>query len=429
MDLELDLTVNDLGLLCEQSGFPEPDIITRMNEKVNFASEILETTYASFDKGITLSQPFYYETTMQLICDVSPIPDAYVPFWYHPDHLGSSSYITNLGGEINQHMEYLPFGELLVEEHLNSYNSPFKFNAKEFDAETGNYYYGARYYDPKWSIWLSVDPLATNAPSWTPYRFGFHNPVTFIDPNGLFETKAEAKEWAKENNIKTGFFRNHKIKEQNDGSWSIDNKRAGHTYYKDSSLDDFDVLGRGEDGVIKSALLSNKKYNHFNEMASDAWNTPQARSLIPDKISLSLSSSVTAFVGSNTDLSFNWITRGHDANAIPYVTFSAGGQVGGKVMADALMGIGIGYYTTNDIRNLQKGEASRNLLGWSFQGSAGIGYGIGGQIRGGVGITDPLNGNYRPTWVSGGVGLGPSIGGGASGGANYTFPVFKNQFK
>src|SRR5690554_4339484 len=88
----------------------------------------------------------------------------YAPFWYHPDHLGSSSYITNLAGEINQHLEYLPFGELLVEEHLNSYNSPFKFNAKEFDAETGNYYYGARYYDSKWNLMLSVDPMATNAP-------------------------------------------------------------------------------------------------------------------------------------------------------------------------------------------------------------------------------------------------------------------------
>ncbi|WP_244877497.1 RHS repeat-associated core domain-containing protein [Flavobacterium subsaxonicum] len=46
-------------------------------------------------------------------------------------------------------MEYLPFGETLVDEHLNSNNSPFKFNGKGFDEETGNYYYSARYYDPK----------------------------------------------------------------------------------------------------------------------------------------------------------------------------------------------------------------------------------------------------------------------------------------
>ena len=33
-------------------------------------------------------------------------------FYYHPDHLGSSSYITNLDGEVVQHIEYVPFGEV-----------------------------------------------------------------------------------------------------------------------------------------------------------------------------------------------------------------------------------------------------------------------------------------------------------------------------
>ena len=81
----------------------------------------------------------------------------------------------------------MPFGETLVDEHLNSNNSPFRFNAKELDEATGNYYYGARYYNPKWSTWLSVDPLAEEAPGWTPYRYGFNNPINNIDPNGLWE--------------------------------------------------------------------------------------------------------------------------------------------------------------------------------------------------------------------------------------------------
>lgn len=33
-------------------------------------------------------------------------------YYFHPDHLGSSSYITNMAGMVSQHMEYLPFGEL-----------------------------------------------------------------------------------------------------------------------------------------------------------------------------------------------------------------------------------------------------------------------------------------------------------------------------
>ena len=45
-------------------------------------------------------------------------PDAYekLQFYYHPDHLGSSSYITNLDGEVVQHIEYVPFGEVFIEE-------------------------------------------------------------------------------------------------------------------------------------------------------------------------------------------------------------------------------------------------------------------------------------------------------------------------
>ena len=45
-----------------------------------------------------------------------------MPTWRsheHPDHLGSSSYITNLDGEVVQHIEYVPFGEVFIEERNN----------------------------------------------------------------------------------------------------------------------------------------------------------------------------------------------------------------------------------------------------------------------------------------------------------------------
>ena len=88
-------------------------------------------------------------------------------FYYHPDHLGSSSYITNLDGEVSQHIEYVPFGEVFIEERNNTWNTPYLFNAKEFDKETGLYYYGARYMDPKISMWLGVDPMAEKYPNLT----------------------------------------------------------------------------------------------------------------------------------------------------------------------------------------------------------------------------------------------------------------------
>src|SRR5690554_4910620 len=137
-----------------------------------------------FEKHLVLNQSLFYGREVEFICGDHDYTK-YAPFWYHPDHLGSSSYITNLAGEVSQHMEYLPFGELLVEEHLNSYNSPFKFNAKELDSETGNYYYSARYYDPKWSLFISTDPALEMYPSFSPYAYTLQNPVCYIDPTGM----------------------------------------------------------------------------------------------------------------------------------------------------------------------------------------------------------------------------------------------------
>ncbi|MFV0531045.1 MAG: RHS repeat domain-containing protein [Flavobacteriales bacterium] len=105
-------------------------------------------------------------------------------YYYHPDHLGSSSYITNLDGEVVQHVEYVPFGEVFLEERNNTWNTPYLFNAKELDEETGLYYYGARYYNPRISLWLSVDPLAEKYPNISPYAYVANNPINYIDPDG-----------------------------------------------------------------------------------------------------------------------------------------------------------------------------------------------------------------------------------------------------
>ncbi|CAM3829330.1 RHS repeat-associated core domain-containing protein [Flavobacterium branchiophilum] len=87
-------------------------------------------------------------------------------------------------GEVSQHSEYFAFGETFVEEHKNSHNSPYKFNGKELDEESGLYYYGARYYDPRISIWASVDPLAEKTMS--PYGYCYNNPVNMVDPDGRY---------------------------------------------------------------------------------------------------------------------------------------------------------------------------------------------------------------------------------------------------
>ena len=105
-------------------------------------------------------------------------------FFYHSDHLGSTSYITDDHANITQYDAYLPYGELLVDEHSSSEDLPYKFNGKQFDEETGLYYYGARYMDPKISMWLGVDKLAEKYPTLGGYVYCAGNPIKLIDTDG-----------------------------------------------------------------------------------------------------------------------------------------------------------------------------------------------------------------------------------------------------
>ena len=63
-------------------------------------------------------------------------------------------------------------------------NRRVELNAKEFDEETGMYYYGARFYDPILSVWASTDPLCEADLSSSPYVFCGNNPIVRIDSDG-----------------------------------------------------------------------------------------------------------------------------------------------------------------------------------------------------------------------------------------------------
>ena len=110
-------------------------------------------------------------------------------FYYHPDHLGNSSYITNLDGEVVQHIEYVPFGEVFIEERNNTWNTPYLFNAKEYDEETGMYYYGARYYEPRISLWMSTDPKEETCPDISSYTYCHNSPINLLDIDGMDDYK------------------------------------------------------------------------------------------------------------------------------------------------------------------------------------------------------------------------------------------------
>jgi RHS repeat-associated protein len=107
----------------------------------------------------------------------------------------------------------LPYGETFFERR-DYWNTPYKFNAKELDAETGMYYYGARYYTPEVSIWLSVDPLADKYPSMSAFMYCAGNPVVLVDINGMEWYEVENSE-TKETEIKWTNFKSQDEMDEN----------------------------------------------------------------------------------------------------------------------------------------------------------------------------------------------------------------------
>ncbi|MBO4234718.1 RHS repeat-associated core domain-containing protein [Riemerella anatipestifer] len=152
-------------------------------------------------------------------------------------------------GNISQHTEYIAFGEILFDEHKVSRRMPYLFNGKELDSETGLYYYGARYYDARVSLWLGTDPLSGYNPimetehyidgqhnggifnpmNFATYSYTYQNPIRFIDPNGKqVDVHAKYKDVVM-NYITVGYERNHnRYFYQSTGSKNI--KRLNSSY-------------------------------------------------------------------------------------------------------------------------------------------------------------------------------------------------------
>ncbi len=146
-----------------------------------------------------------------------PPPHEFQLFFYHGDHLGSSNVITDAFAGVFEHVEYFPFGEPWVDEGGTATLLPYKFTGKELDPETGLYYYGARYYEPRLQRWLSPDALESVLrvgvpPAHNPYQYTLWNPLRFVDPTGLEEEQSWSQRvWAA---LTTPFRKIEEVKEQ-----------------------------------------------------------------------------------------------------------------------------------------------------------------------------------------------------------------------
>ena len=115
-----------------------------------------------------------------------------ITFYYHFDGLGSVVALSNNVGEIEISYTYDAFGYPYV--LLSSFPQEYRFTGRKYDYETGNYYYRARYYNPRIGRFLQPDPVGYSA-GLNLYTYCINNPLNWVDPWGEASIGATPAGW------------------------------------------------------------------------------------------------------------------------------------------------------------------------------------------------------------------------------------------
>jgi len=157
--------------------------------------------------------------------------------------------ISHVESPIIQEDHYYPFG-LTMRGVGKKGNNSFKYNGKEEQDELGLGWidYGARMYDAALGRFPTIDPLTDVRPDWSPYRYGYSNPIRYSDPTGMIEFDQNGNATYETEEEIALFLAGHNLRYGNNESQS--NKKTG-----DSDNDEQDVsieFGAGADASVVS---------------------------------------------------------------------------------------------------------------------------------------------------------------------------------
>ncbi|MCP4669124.1 MAG: hypothetical protein GY849_22535, partial [Deltaproteobacteria bacterium] len=108
-------------------------------------------------------------------------------YYFHKDHLGSTTAVTDETGTVVERIEYLPFGAMAY--HDGERIARYLYTDQEWEPETGLYNYNARLYDPLQGRFITPDSLVQDPfdpQTLNRYTYVRNNPLMYVDPSGHF---------------------------------------------------------------------------------------------------------------------------------------------------------------------------------------------------------------------------------------------------
>jgi RHS repeat-associated protein len=135
-----------------------------------------------FDGNNTLTNRYLYGPTIDMALADDRITTAVR--WMLTDNQGTVRDISNNAGAVQNHIRYDSFGKITSQTNAN-FNTRFNYTGREFDAETGLYYYRSRYYDANLGRFINEDLIGFAGGDANLYRYVGNSPVNTVDPFGL----------------------------------------------------------------------------------------------------------------------------------------------------------------------------------------------------------------------------------------------------
>lgn len=137
------------------------------------------TLLARYTHGPLIDEPLVMERDL----DASGTFEAGEIFFYHTDGLVSVTELTDSTGAVARAYAYDAYGGIADE--VGTFANPFTYTGREFDAESGLYFYRARYYDGSLGRFINEDPVGFAGGDVNLYGYVSNNPINFTDPLGL----------------------------------------------------------------------------------------------------------------------------------------------------------------------------------------------------------------------------------------------------